>query len=282
VTVSAAGLSGSPITQSWARNCTPDTEQPPPAAAAPTASVTHGCDIGGFRVTLGNAAGTAPADFTVTYDGTGHAFSVPAGTTTTFTVPVAEDTSSMVTVTASGLTSVSDSWSRNCSATVPAEQHAVNPAVSFSTACTTGITVVLSNMKLDDTTTDAVTFIVTTPAGDTEQIVVTANQITKRSYPVAEGTTGTVTVEAPGLAKQSKTYAKKCTSVLGEKITKGTKGTKTPQAHKPAVEGSQVARLPMTGSPTSAMLGSALVLTVAGAGLALAGRRRHQPLRARR
>jgi hypothetical protein len=275
VTISAPGLAGSPVTHQWARNCATDTEAPP--AAAPTVEFAHSCDLGGIRVTLGNTAGTAPVEFTVHYDGADHAYPVAAGASTAFTVLVAEDTDSTVTVSAPGLATQSDSWSRNCSATVPPEQHGVNPAVSFTNACTTGITAVLSNMKLDDTTTDAVTFTVTTPSGAVEQVAVAPNQISKRSYAVAEGTTGTVSVVAPGLAKQTQSYAKNCTSVLGEKLTKGTK-----TAHKPAVEGSQVVRLPMTGAPASALLRLAFVLTLLGTGLVLAGRRRHRPLHARR
>ena len=274
VTVAAAGLAGSPVTHTWSRNCSTDNEQPP--AAAPTASITHSCEIGGFRVALGNEDGTAAADFTVHYDGADHAYNVPAGSSTQFTVPVTEDTTSTVSVAAEGLTTQNDSWSRDCSQTVPPEQHGINPAVSFSTACTTGITATLSNMKFDDTTTDAVTFTITTPSGAKEQVVVIADQITKRSYAVAEGTTGTVSVEAPGLAKQTKSYAKKCTSVLGEKLTKG------PKAHKPAVEGDKVAKLPMTGAPAGAMVEGAVLLLLAGVGMSMVGRRRYQPRHAAR
>jgi hypothetical protein len=275
VTVSAAGLAGSPLTHTWARNCSTDTEQTP--TAAPTAAFDHNCGLGGIRVTLGNAAGTAPADFTVHYDGVDHSVSVAPGATTAFTVPVAEDTTSTVTVSATGLTTQSDTFARNCSATVPPAGHGVNPAVSFSTACTTGLTTLLSNMQLDDTTTDTVTFTVTTPGGTTEQVDVNANQIVKRSYSVAEGTTGTVSVEAPGLVKQSKSYAKNCTSVLGEKLTKGTKGTKGTKTPKPAVEGSKVAQLPMTGAPAGAMVEGSLLLLLGGVGLSVAGRRRYRP-----
>src|SRR4051794_5672405 len=276
VTVSAEGLEGSPVTRTWERNCSTDTQEQTPA---PTASLAHSCDIGGFRVTLGNVEGTAPAEFTVHYNGADHSVAVPAGTTTQFTVPVAEDTTSNITVTAEGLTTQSDSWSRDCSQTVPPEHHGFNPAVAFSTACTTGITAQLSNMKFDDTTMDAVTFTITTPSGAQEQVVVLANQITKRSYAVAEGTTATVSVVAPGLAKQTKSYAKKCTSVLGEKLTKGPKTTKTP---KPAVEGDKVVQLPMTGAPTGAMVEGSMLLLLAGLGLSIAGRRRSQPRHATR
>jgi hypothetical protein len=273
VQVAAQGLANTPITHTWARNCTTDTDQPP--AAAPTAAITHGCAIGGFHVTLGNATGTAPADFTVGYDGADHPYAVPARTTTEFTVPVAEDHTSTLTVTAPGMTPVDDTFERDCSHTVPPEHHGINPAVVFSTACTTGITAQLSNMKLDDTTTDEVTFTITTPTGAHEQVVVIANQITKRSYDIAEGTTGAVTVEAPGLTKKSKSYTKKCTNVLGEKLTKGTKGTKATKT--PAVQGEKVVQLPMTGAPSGAMVEGALLLLLAGFGLTIAGRRRYQP-----
>jgi len=228
---------------------------------------------------------TAPAEFTVHYNGADHSVSVPAGTTSEFNVPVDEDTTSTLTVAATGLTTQSDSWSRDCSHTVPPESHGINPAVAFSTSCVTGITAELSNMKLDDTTTDAVTFTVTTPTGSQEQVLVIANQITKRSYAVAEGTTGVVTVEAPGLAKQTKSYAKNCTSVLGEKVTKGTKGTKgteTPSTPTPAVQGEKVVQLPMTGAPSGAMVEGALLLLLAGVALSFTGRRRYQPRHALR
>ena len=276
VTVSAEGLEGSPVTRTWSRNCSDDTQDQTPA---PTASISHSCDIGGFRVTLGNVEGTAPAEFTVHYDGADHSHTVPAGTSTQFTVPVAEDTTSSISVSATGMTTQNDTFERDCSQTVPPEHHGVNPAVSFSTACTTGITAELSNMKFDDTTVDAVTFTITTPSGAQEQVVVLANQITKRSYAVAEGTTGTVSVVAPGLSKQTKSYAKKCTSVLGEKLTKGPKTTKTP---KPAVEGDKVVQLPMTGAPTGAMVEGSMLLLLAGLGLSIAGRRRYQPRHASR
>lgn len=278
LTVTAAGLANAPITHTWARNCTANAAT---TAAAPTATLTHSCDLGGINVTLGNVAGTAPADFSVRFAGSDHAKQVAPGATLTFLVPVAEDTTDTVTVTATGMTAQTDTFARNCSTSVAPQQHAVNPAVSFATGCTTGITATLSNLSLDDTTTDAVTFAVTTPTGAVEQIVVGPNQITKRSYDFADGTTGTVSVEAPGLAKQSKSFAKSCTAVLGEKVTKGvtvgkvTKGTKTTKAPKPpAVQGTKVTRLPFTGAPTSDALGAALALMLAGGVLTLLGRPR--------
>jgi hypothetical protein len=270
-----------------------DTSTPPPppaTAAAPTAALQHSCDLGGIQVSLGNVAGTAPADFTVSYAGADQVYKVAAGATQTLTVPVSEDTTQTVTVTATGMATQSDTWARNCSTTVPPEQHAINPAVSFATDCTTGITATLSNMQVDDTTTDAVTFSVTTPTGAVEQVVVGANQITKRSYDFADGTTGTVAVVAPGLAKQTKSYAKSCTAVLGEKVTKGTttptvtKGTKVTKVTKTpttAVEGTKATQLPMTGAATGAWLRGALLLLLAGCALSLAGQRPYRPRHAR-
>ena len=277
VTVNATGLANAPVTHTWARNCTDNTQT---LSAAPTAALEHSCDLGGIRVTLGNVAGTAPADFTVHYGGADHAQQVAAGATSTLTVPVAEDTTSTVTVSAPGMTTQSDTFARDCSATVPAQAHAVNPQVSFANACVTGITATLSNMAVNDATTDAVTFTVTTPSGAVEQVVVGPNQITKRSYDVADGTTGVLSVEAPGLAKQTTTYAKSCTAVLGEKLSKG--GPKTTKAPKPAIQGDQVGRLPMTGSATTEWLRAAVLLLLVGTALALVGRRPYRPRHAAR
>src|SRR4051812_10838335 len=137
VTVAATGLAGTPVTHTWARNCSTDTDETP--TAAPTAAISHRCGIGGFHVTLGNTTGTASADFTVHYNGADHAVTVAAGTTTEFTVPVDEDTTSTVTVSATGLTTQTDTFERDCTHTVPPQSHGINPAVTFSTSCFTGI-----------------------------------------------------------------------------------------------------------------------------------------------
>lgn len=283
VTVNAAGLANAPVTHSWARNCTDNgqTQTGGQTAAAPTASLEHSCALGGIKVSLGNVAGTAPADFTLHYAGADHAQQVAAGATASVTVPVAEDTTETVSVSAPGMTTQSDTFARNCSATVPAQAHSVNPAVSFANACTSGITATLSNMSLANTTTDAVTFTVTTPSGATEQVVVGPDQITKRSYDFADGTTGVLSVEAPGLAKQTTSYAKSCTAVLGEKLVNG--GVKTTKTPTPAVQGDKAARqLPMTGAATGSWLRAAMLLLLAGSALALAGRRPYRPRHAAR
>ena len=289
VTVNAPGLPNGPVSHSWARNCTDNgqTQTGGQTAAAPTASLEHSCAIGGIRASLGNVAGTAPADFTLHYGGADHAQQVAAGATATVTVPVAEDTTETVTVSAPGLATQSDTFARDCTATVPAQAHGVNPAVTFANACTSGITATLSNMALANTTTDAVTFTVTTPTGATEQVVVGPDQITKRSYDFANGTTGVLSVQAPGLAKQTTSYAKSCTSVLGEKLVNGgvttPKTPKSPKTPTPAVQGDKTARqLPMTGAATGSWLQAAVLLLVAGSALALAGRKPYRPRHAAR
>jgi hypothetical protein len=140
-------------------------------------------------------------------------------------------------------------------------------------------------MQVDDATTDAVTFSITTPSGAVEQVVVGPNQITKRSFDVADGTTGVLSVEAPGLAKQSTSYAKSCTAVLGEKLVNGGAktpgGIKTTETPSSAVAGEKVTQLPMTGSATAQWLRASLLLLLTGSALALAGRRPYRPRHAR-
>ena len=70
------------------------------------------------------------------------------------------------------------------------------------------------------------------------------------------------------MAKQTKSYAKNCTTVLGEKVSKGTK--------KPAVQGEKVAKLPFTGVPAGQLALEAFGLLAAGAVLTFAGRRRRR------
>ena len=133
-------------------------------------------------MTLGNAAGTAPADFTVHYNGADHAVNVPAGTTTEFTVPVDEDTTSTLTVAATGLHDAERLVVARLLAHRAAGEPRHQPGRRFLHLVLHRHHRQLSNMKLDDTTTDAVTFTVTTPTGAQEQVLVIADQITKRSY----------------------------------------------------------------------------------------------------
>src|SRR5947209_5751210 len=286
VTVAADHLASSPVTHTFDTATCPSSP-PPTTSPKPAVTLTHGCDVGGIGVRLDNT-GTASADFVVTYGGSDHHFTVTPGGSTTFTVPVANGTTKTVTATSGGQQLGSETFTANCGPTTGPStgpdtgqtggttgggttgQHAINPAASFGTSCTSGITATLSNMKLDDSTMEPVTFTITTPAGATETVTVAADQLVKRSYPVKEDTTGTLTVTAPGMAKQTKSYAKNCTSVLGEKVSKGTKKPAT----KPAVQGEKVTKLPFTGVPAGELAAEAVALLGAGTLLTYAGRRR--------
>jgi len=147
-------------------------------------------------------------------------------------------------------------------------QSVTDPAVSFANACKAGISVTLTNMKVDDTTTDDVTFTVVSPSGKSKHVTVRADQIVRLSYPVKEDTTGTVTVSAPGLSATSHSFKKDCTTVLGVKVVK------TPKTPKPpAVQGEQ-AQLPFTGMPAGEATIIAGLMLAVGGGLSLLGRRR--------
>ena len=167
------------------------------------------------------------------------------------------------------VTTPGDTDETNDSDTFPTDVEApdvvTDPAVAFANACKTGISVTLTNMKVDDTTTDDVTFKVVSPSGKSKHVTVRADQIVKLNFPVKEDTTATVTVSAPGLTATSHSYKKNCTKVLGEKVVK------TPKP--PAVQGEQ-AQLPFTGMPAgTAMIIAGLMLAVGG-GLTVLGRRR--------
>ena len=173
------------------------------------------------------------------------------------------------TVTDEGVVSTpGDSDESNDTDTFPTDVAAAaaltDPAVSFGNSCANGISVTLTNMKVDDTTTDPVTFTVVGPNGATKHVTVRADQIVKLNYKVKEDTTGTVTVSAPGLSKTTHSFAKNCTKVLGEKVVK------TP---KPAVQGEK-AQLPFTGMPAALVALVGGVMLAAGGGLSVLGRKR--------
>lgn len=240
----------------------PTEVQPPPVTVPTTGGVTGDC----AKATVTVDAGSSDADVAIDPSGTGtaHNVSVPADTESTFDIPV-DATHPTVTATDNATSTVLGTYTRSGSCG-SSQQGAVDPKVSFTTSCSNGIGVVLSNMKLDDTTTDDVIFTVTTPAGATDQVTVKADHIVKRYYAVAEDTTGVVTVAAPGLVTTSKSYAKNCTHVLGEKVTK------TPK-HHPAVQGEKVSRLPFTGLPAWELTAIAAGLCLVGAACTRAGRR---------
>jgi len=237
------------------------TEQPPTVTVPTTGGVTGDCS----KATVTVDAGSSDANVAIDPSGTGtaHNVSVTAGHESTFDVAI-DATHPTVTATDNATSTVLGSYTRTGSCG-SSQQGGVDPKVSFTTSCAKGIGVVLSNMKLDDTTIDAVTFTVTTPAGATQHVTVAADHIVKRYYAVTEDTTGVVTVAAPGLTTTSKSYAKNCTHVLGEKVTR------TPQ--HPAVQGEKITRLPFTGLPTWEMTAVAAGLCLMGAACTRAGRR---------
>ena len=178
----------------------------------------------------------------------------------------ADATNSHISVAFDGVSQSADWVDPGGCTTIPNPPPAVaDPTVSASNACKTGITVNLGNMN----GTAPVTFTVTAPDNTVDNVSVLAGQIVKKSYTVVEDTTGTVTVSAPGLATKTFTYAKNCTSVLGEKVTK----TPTPKP-TPTVQGEKVTRLPFTGSNTSMFLTLAALLFAGGVVLMAFGARR--------
>jgi hypothetical protein len=229
-----------------------------PEVVAPNADVDGDCDSAAGSLDAGSPDDTT---FTITRtgDAEGDDVLVDAGTSQPFSVDLDADHPG-VTVTVGD--DVLASYTRD--ENICGEQDVANPAVSSSKACNTGITVVLSNMDA----TVPVTFTVTAPDGSTEDVQVLANAIAKRSYKVAEDSTGVVTVTAPGLVKKTVKYAKDCADVLGTKTVKHPKPSNEPEV------------LPFTGSATGNILAAAVVSLLTGVGLTVAARRRRGGLHA--
>ncbi|HET6817390.1 MAG TPA: hypothetical protein VFH66_09235 [Mycobacteriales bacterium] len=252
-----------PTISHWFACTGPAEVNPPPVTVDPSASISPSCDQA--VVTLD--AGSGDAEFVIS----------PAGNETDQDISVSAGGEQLVNVTwdsTKSTVTVYDKNSENQLATATRDnegcapqQPVTDPAVSFANSCKSGISVTLTNMKVDNTTTDPVTFTIVTPSGATKHVTVRADQIVRLSYKVKEDTTGTVTVSAPGLTATTHSYAKNCTSVLGEKVVR------TPKTPKPAVQGEK-AQLPFTGMPTAlaALLG-AVMLAVGGA-LNVLGRKR--------
>ena len=231
----------------------------PPEETPPSVAFDDICQ--GIDVTF--TAGTGGTDFSVTPPGADTSTTVHVDTSATQSY-AADTTNSTISVTwPDNETPASHTWIEpdSCSSTPP---PVTDPAVSFANACASGISVTLTNMKVDDTTTDPVTFTVVGPNGGTRHVTVRADQIVKLTYKVKEDTTGTVTVSAPGLSKTTHSFAKNCTKVLGEKVVK------TP---KPAVQGEK-AQLPFTGMPAALVALVGGVMLAVGGGLSALGRKR--------
>jgi hypothetical protein len=246
-----------PTISHWFACTGPADETPPPVVVEPTGTVTGDCDHAVVDVN----AGSDDTTFVIDQDGTTQQDAVPAGDGDEVIVPWSGD--STVSVGVLDGEEPLDSATRD-SATCDKVEPVTDPAVSFGNACATGISVTLTNMKVDDTTTDPVTFTVVGPNGGTKHVTVRADQIVKLTYKVKEDTTGTVTVSAPGLSKTTHSFAKNCTKVLGEKVVK------TP---KPAVQGEK-AQLPFTGMPAALVALVGAVMLAVGGGLSALGRKR--------
>lgn len=154
--------------------------------------------------------------------------------------------------------------------TVRPAQHIISPNVSFTKSCTTGVTVILSNIAANDSTTDPVTFSVTAPSGRTSDVVVQPNQLVKLVYAVKEGATAKVGVDSAGLPHQSFIWTKHCTKVLGEKVTRDPAQPPAAQADPPVT----ATQLPFTGVPTAPLTALGASLLAVGFALLRAGRRR--------
>jgi hypothetical protein len=224
-----------------------------PEVVAPNASIEGDCDSASGSLDAGTPDDTT---FTITRTGeAGQDVTVDAGTSEPFEV-VVDAAHPTVTVTA-GEDELA-SYTRDAEECDGTTEDVTNPAVNTTKRCGAGISVELSNMDA----TVPVTFTVTAPDGSTEDVTVNADAIAKRSYKVAEDSTGVVTVTAPGLSKRTVTYEKDCADVLGTKTVKN-----PPKNVEPEV-------LPFTGSDTPALLATAALSLLTGTGLLVAARRR--------
>lgn len=223
-----------------------------PEVVAPNASIEGDCDSAVVTLDAGTPDDTT---FTVTRDGeAGTDVTVPPGTSDTFEVDLDE---AYPTVTVTAGEDELASYTRDAQECVESNEDVRNPAVHATKRCGSGISVELSNMDA----TVPVTFTVTAPDGSIEDVTVNADAIAKRSYKVAEDSTGVVTVTAPGISEKTVAYEKDCADVLG------TKTVRNPPKTQPDV-------LPFTGSDTPALLATAALSLLTGTGLVVAARRR--------
>jgi hypothetical protein len=184
VTITAPGM------EKFSKTLTRDCQEP-------TVDVVDECAEDGVAVELGNEDGVEPTTFTVDYGETTETVTVPAGRTEIYTVPVDENHSVDVTITAPGLR-FTETLTRDC-------LHP-EPTVSAGEECADdGVEVVLGNEDGNDDaiftiTYDEVTETVTVPAGETETYVV----------PVPEDESVDVTFSAPGMVTLTKPLARDC------------------------------------------------------------------------
>jgi hypothetical protein len=224
-----------------------------PGVVGPNASIEGECDSAVATLDAGTPDATT---FTITRtgDSEGEDVTVPAGTSDTFDVDL-DAGHPGVTVTA-GEDELA-TYTRDEEDCVSGNEDVRNPAVHATKRCGSGISVELSNMDA----TVPVTFTVTAPDGSVEDVTVNADAIAKRSYKVAEDSTGVVTVTAPGISEKTITYEKDCADVLG------TKTVKNPPKNEPDV-------LPFTGSETTGLLVAGALSLMVGTGMVAGARRR--------
>lgn len=218
------------------------------------ASATANADCTALTAVLDG--GTNGATFTIVEPGGTHTETVAGGATKN--VSYGTGNGATITVSSGGTVLDSASAPTNCVGSAA-------PQVSEANHCKSGMNLTLSNMN----GTADVTFTVVKPDGSTQQVTVRAGQLKKLAFAVTEDTTGTLSVTAPGLAKQSFAYKKDCASVLGVKHTR--KPPHTPQ--KPVVKGEH-AQLPFTGFDTRRALLDGAGLFFFGAVLCMLGARR--------
>ena len=141
-----------------------------------------------------------------------------------------------------------------------------NPGASATHACTSGITLTLTNVG----GTAPVTFTLTAPNGSTSTVTLQPNQSATKTFAVAEDTTGHVTASAPGLTRTF-SYHKNCTQVLG---VKHVRHSKSEGAVVLGLRKSKGAVLPFTGFDARSIALDAQLLIMAGGVACWAGRRR--------
>lgn len=258
-TVGTAGYSAanSPQTAGTVAACNAPIINPPPPGNPTPASATANATCSALTAHLDG--GTNGATFTVTEPGGTHQVVVGGGASQD--VSYASGNGKVITVSIGNTVLATKSAPTNCTG-------AAAPAVTEANHCSSGMNLTLSDMN----GSAGVTFTVTDPDGNTQLVTVGPGQLKKVSFPVTEDTTGTVSVSAPGLAKQTFTYAKNCASVLG------IKHTRKPQhkpVNKPVVKAVHE-QLPFTGFNTPRALLDGAALFFVGAVLCILGARRKE------
>lgn len=222
------------------------------------ASATANADCSALTAHLDG--GTNGATFTIKEPGGTHQVTVAAGATQ----DVSYGSGNGAVITVSTGNTVLDTASAPTDCTHPGK---ADPQVSEVNHCKSGMNLTLSNMNGGA----PVTFTVTDPDGNTQQVGVNAGQLKKLAFAVEEDTTGTLSVSAPGLATQNFTYKKNCATVLGIKHVRHNHH----KTVKPVVKGEK-SQLPFTGFNTQTALLDGAGLFFLGAVLCMLGTRRKE------